>query len=254
MRSLSNIIKSGRIRSQGYLDLSQHLSTEMSDRRGEWDGASDDAPSYVSDEIIENRQKELSRIELEIQGRVKKADDKIEQMLKDAMARSREIVEEAEAQRSTMLAEMDSLKEEILKEAQYQADTIRKSAHYEKQQILEHVEEEVVETIIDILKHVVSEEIQTNVDWIRLVVRKMMLEEHTCEAFRLFVSPHNFEQIEANKDKFIADLKKLIDIVADEMLSDSSCILETDQGNIEYDISNGLEKVITELRILKGIS
>lgn len=254
MRSLSNIIKSGRIRSQGYLDLSQRLSAEMSDGYGEWDEVNDDVSSYVTDDMMENRQKELSRIELEIQSKVNEAEGKIDKMLADAIARSQEIEKEAEIQKSAMLSEIYSQKEKILQDAQSEADTIRESAHFEKRQMLENVEEEVVETIIDILKHIVSEEIQTNVDWIKLVVKKMMLEEHSCESFRMFVSPHNFEKIEDNKDKFVADLKKLTDIVADEMLSDSTCILQTDQGNIEYDINNGLEKVITELRILKGIS
>ena len=252
---MSNIIKGGRIRSQGYLDLSQRLKPEIekkyNDEQGELEAVE------ISDahmELIQKREEELALIEKEIQKKKEDADKQIEELLADAVKRCEEMKKRIADEKIALLAEAHEKQAEILQLAQHEAEAIKTSAYQEKKALLESVEGDVVETMISLLKHIISEEMHENVDWLRLVVRKMLLEDQTTETFKLRVSPYNMNLIEVEKTHFMEGISKVTQIEADETLNNTTCVLETSQGNIEYDVSQGLEKMITEIRILKGIS
>ncbi|MBE6021730.1 MAG: hypothetical protein E7231_00695 [Cellulosilyticum sp.] len=255
MRSLSNIIKGGRIRSQSYLDLSQRLIQQSENK---YDiGQYEEEVAATSDETIElihKREQELALIEEEIEKKRKDADNKIESLLSEAIAKGQAIEKEAKEKESLILAEAYQKQAEIIQLASEEANQTRKMAEDEKRALLESVEGEVVETMISLLQHIISEELEHNVEWLRLVVRKMLLSDQVSEKFKLYVSTNNMQRIEEDRLAFMEGLSKIAHIESDETLKDTACILETSQGCIEYDVSNGLEKMITELRILQGIS
>lgn len=252
---MSNIIKGGRIRSQSYLDLSQRLKPEVEKVYDNGQCKIEEVEvSNVSLELIKEKEKELALIEEEIQNKRKNADKQIEEMLAEAISRCKDMERRASDEKTALLAEAHDRQAEIIQLAQNEAESIKTSAIQEKQALLESVEGEVVETMISLLKHIISEELNENVDWLKLVVRKMLLEDQTTETFKLRVSSYNMKLIEAEKAHFMEGISKVTHIECDETLNDTTCILETSQGNIEYDVSQGLERMITEIRILKCIS
>lgn len=257
MRSLSNIIKSGRIRSQSFLDLSQRQLSEMIARETYESDLSLNVNSKETDvttELIHKRKEELSLLEEEIQRKREEANRKIEEILSEAYSKSDLLLNEAAEEKNKVLQEAHQRQAEIIQLAEDEANQIKSSAEKEKQALLESVEDEVVDTMITLLQHLISEELQHNVAWLKLVVRKMLLNDLTTESFKLLVSPHNMTLIEQNQTSFKEGISKVTNIECDETLNDTTCILETSQGKIEYDVSQGLEKMITEIRMLKGIS
>ena len=153
-----------------------------------------------------------------------------------------------------MLAEAHEKQNEVIELAKKEADGIIEAAHAEKKALLQSVEGEVVETLITILQHIISEELSENVEWLRLVVRKMLHKEQFVEAIKLVVSPNCLQLIEKDKEHFFEGIPKEIVIESSDALNDTSCILETNQGNIEYDVNNGLNKMISEIKLLKELS
>ena len=144
--------------------------------------------------------------------------------------------------------------EEILKQAKEEAMTIRKAASDEKKSMLEAIESEVVEVIITLLQHIISEEVTGHAEWLKLVVRRLLLQEKISEETTLLVSSNTMAYLEKDKDELVANLSKLSAIEVSESLNDTTCVLVTNQGNIEYDINDGLRKVVSELRILKDLT
>ena len=256
MMSLSNIIKGGRIRSQSYLDLSQRVTTEIQRiyEDGQCDGLEEADASNQTEELIHKRKKELASIEGEIQKKREDADNKIEELLSEAIAKAQAIEKEAKDKETSLLAEAYQKQAEIIQLASEEAEMIKATAMKEKETLLDSVEGEVVETMISLLKHIISEELKENVEWLRLVVRKMLHADQTTETFKLYVSPCNMQLIQNDQVKFMEGISKITHIESDETLNDTTCVLETSQGNIEYDVNQGLEKMITEMRILEGIS
>ncbi|MBP3887121.1 MAG: hypothetical protein J6F30_05650 [Cellulosilyticum sp.] len=254
---MSNIIKSGRIRSQSFLDLSQRQLSEMIVRETYESDLSLNVNSKETDvttELIHKRKEELYLLEEEIQRKREEANRKIEEILSEAYSKSDLLLNEAAEEKNKVLQEAHQRQAEIIQLAEDEANQIKSSAEKEKQALLESVEDEVVDTMITLLQHLISEELQHNVAWLKLVVRKMLLNDLTTESFKLLVSPHNMILIEQNQTSFKEGISKVTNIECDETLNDTTCILETSQGKIEYDVSQGLEKMITEIRMLKGIS
>lgn len=257
MRSLSNIIKSGRIRSQSYLDLSQRLvgtnqklfADEIEQAESEMVNSDDDLI-----ELIGKRREELSRIEEEIQKKLKDADNKVETLLSDAASKCELMERKIKDKESEVLAKAHRSSEEMIQQAEVEASQIIEAAQAEKRSLLQSTEGEVVEILITLLKHIISEEMNENVEWLRLVVRKMLMQDQSSDTFKLVVSPYCLQLIEKDQKHFLEGLSKVTTIESNETLNDTSCILETNQGNIEYDVSYGLEKIISEIRILKGLS
>ena len=256
MRSLSNIIKSGRIRSQSFLDLSQRPISEIVEKvYEEKSNISIEIPDTDRmAELIHKRKEELALVEEEIQKKREDADNKIKELLANAHIESEKILNEANAQKAMLLEEAHQKQAEILQLAQGEAENIKALAQEEKKALLESTEDEVVDTMLVLLKHIISEELNHNVIWLKLVVRKMLLNDLSTESFKLVVSPHNMALINKEEARFMEGLSKVTQIQIDETLNDTTCILETSQGNIEYDVSQGLEKIMTEIRILQGIS
>lgn len=252
---MSNIIKGGRIRSQSYLDLSQRLKPEILKIYDERQCETEQVEVFDdSIEKIEERKKELAFLEEEIQKKREEADKQIEEMLAQTIEKCKAMEQQAIDKKAEILAQAQDRQDEMIQLAYDEAETIKKSAYLEKQSLLESVEGEVVETMISLLRHIISEELNENVEWLKLVVRKMLLQDQTTETFKLRVSIHNMQMIERDKAHFMEGISKVTQIESDETLNDTTCVLETSQGNIEYDVSQGLERMMTEIRILKGIS
>lgn len=205
-------------------------------------------------EMLSQKEKELLALEGLLQDKMSEADSKIENMLAEAIEKAQSIENGARDKETNMLAETYHQQEEMIDKAKEEAEAIEKAALDEKREMLKAVEGEVVETIITLLQHIISEEINGHVEWLKLVVRKILLQEEIDEDTTLLVSSNNMIRLEEEKNQFINSLSKLTTIEVSESLNDTTCVLVTSQGNIEYDINEGLRKVVSELRILKGLS
>lgn len=205
-------------------------------------------------EMISQKEKELIALEGLLQDKMSETDSRIENMLAEAIKKAQSIENDARDKETNMLAETYHQQEEMIDKAKEEAQAIKKAALDEKREMLKAVEGEVVETIITLLQHIISEEIDGHVEWLKLVVRKILLQEEIDEDTTLLVSSNNMIRLEEEKNQFINSLSKLTTIEVSESLNDTTCVLVTSQGNIEYDINEGLRKVVSELRILKGLS
>ena len=205
-------------------------------------------------EAISQKESELKALEALLQEKVVEADNKVEEMISEATKKAQNIEKDARDRETKVIADAYYKQEEIISQAEKEADAIKKAALDEKQSILETIESEVVEVIITLLQHIISEEVTGHVEWLKMVVRRLLLQEEVSEEVTLLVSSNTMALLQEDKDQLMDRLSKLTAIEVDEMLNDTTCVLVTNQGNIEYDINEGLRKVVSELRILKDLT
>ena len=258
MRSLSSIIKGGRTRDQGIFDFSVRVPQKVVVEEIYEDVVPQEEDittmHHITSKIIEEKKAELEALEQQIASRIAEADQKVDEILSEAHAKAKAIEEEAKQQKEAILSAAYEKEKEVLASAEAELERIKNEGLQEKAEMLGQVEGEVVETMITLLSHIISDELTYHKDWLLLVVRKMLRRQDIEENATLLVSPKCYEALEVHKEKILQDIRKLSEIKSDESLNDSSCVLVTSQGNIEYDVRHGLEKVISELRILKSIS
>lgn len=250
---MSNIIKGARVRSESILDLSSRVFPVQEESTCKQEDINHDEVILI-DETIKEKQAELLGLEELIQKQLEEANKRAEEIVNAGYERAKEIESSAQTQAEVIISEASRQQEEMLKNAGERAADIKAHAIAEKEEMLLAVEGEVVETIIKLTQHIISKELVHNTNWIKYLVRKMLMQEAVSEEVILRISNTNKQYLESEKEELIASLSKLAEIEADETLNETTLVLVTSQGNIEYDVSYGLDQVISELRILKSLS
>lgn len=253
---MSNIIKSTRVRSQSILNLSDRVIPRIEENYEQEEGKQSDTvrESGLDLVAIKQKEKELKVLEESLQRKLEEIHMEAENILLEANEKAQKIEEEANHQKDQIITEAYQKQEAIQQQAEEEAKSIREAALNEKKILLESTESEVVEVIITLLQHIISEEVTGHVEWLKLVVRRLLLQEEISEDVRLLVSPGTMALLEKDREVLLASLSKLTAIEVKDTLKDTTCVLVTNQGNIEYDITEGLKTVIKELRILKDLT
>lgn len=263
MRSLSNIIKRGNIREQGIIDLSNRLPQQVERiyLNGEptHDMVLEEIVSYETEAEVaagydEERQAVMAALEQEAKEKVRLAKEEAEAIVADALAKAQQIEQVAKEQANQLLAQVTTDRENAMRACEEEVAQIRALALQEKDDLLSATEGEVVETLITILQHIISEELYYPATWLKYIVNKMLHGKNLGEKIVLCISPSLYTQLEKQQDDLLTCCKQIASIKEDETLTDTSCKLIIDEGTIEYDVSEGLEKVVAQLRILKGLA
>ena len=259
MRSLSSIIKSGRARNQGIMNLSERQNTKMvveeiyEEMPGMEEQHLHEEPVHITSILIEQKKQELESLQSQIDAKLADAEARAQEILSNASVAAAELEADGKAKKQQIIDEAYEKENQIIQSANEKAQAICDSAVTEKTEMLSKVEGEVVDTMITLLQHIISEELAYNEDWLYLIVKKMLQKPDVEDGITLCISSKLYEQLEENKEKLL-NLRKLSEIHVDEALNDTTCKLVTNQGSIEYDVKQGLDKVISELRIMKSLS
>ncbi|WP_054738610.1 FliH/SctL family protein [Cellulosilyticum ruminicola] len=201
----------------------------------------------VPDEIIEEAQQMAAQI-------LADAKQRAEEILSEALAKAQGIKEDTRAKQTQLLYETQEKMQSMLEEAHQEAKIIKRQAHEEKEELIRSSEKELTEVLQKLLGHIVSEELFDNTDWLACLVHKMLQECPTKEEIIVCVSPETYEKLsEEVKTNIIASGDK-IKLEVKNNVSNTACIVETKQGNIVYDVMKGLERVISQIKILDKLS
>lgn len=209
--------------------------------------------TLVADWVVHKRE-ELLIMEQEMQERIKAASKKHDEILAQAHEKANKIEQEAMLERERILSEAYEKEQSLLRQCEEEIKEKHQAALLEKEQLLQSVEGEVVETMIKLLQHIISEEFNSHSEWLLLVVKKMLSSEKIEGKAVLAVSSLQYKQLTQSDEVLSVTLSKLAEIKEDVELSDTTCKLITPEGCIEYDVQQGLEKVVSELRILQRVA
>lgn len=144
--------------------------------------------------------------------------------------------------------------ESMIQTAKVEEAQIIQAAYSQKQKILEQATPEVVEVIKMLVTHILYEEVVKGNQWISYVVKKMIFKEKLLGDLVVHLSPDVLASITTEEYKEFENLKNKITLEADESLNNTTCMVETTEGSILYDLSEGIDKIIKELTILEKLT
>lgn len=267
---MSSIIKGERIRNQTIINLSErfkaiHIEYEKAELEDEVleDGHSHsehielDGDAQEEMLLAESHQKKeeiLSEAQQMAEKIIEEAKQHAEEILSGALAKAEELKEDTRNKQTQLLYETQAKSEAIIEEATKEAETIKAQAYEEKEVLIKSSEEEVTNVLQKLLSHIISEELFENTMWIKCMVKKMLYECQTKEEIKVCMAPAVFNQLTEEAKKQIEALGEKVTIETRNTLSETTCIVETKQGNIVYDVMEGFERVISEIKTLEKLS
>ncbi|MBR5635984.1 MAG: hypothetical protein IKW81_03525 [Pseudobutyrivibrio sp.] len=192
------------------------------------------------------------------------AHEEAQRIIDDANAQAEEIINAAQLNADAMrnLARQDGEKEGYnegtqraareLQDAQndMQAELERIRNEYMEMQM--GMEREIVEMCIPVFEHVFAAELSGKKDVIYHLLDHCIMKIERTGQMQIKVSDANAEFIKSKKDEIQGKVGAEVglDIIADPLLNDSQCIIETDGGVFDCSIDTELDNLIREIRAL----
>lgn len=247
MRLLSSIIKGGRIRNQTIVNLSERLNVpSIIDENDKAD------TNEVNKTIIE--QEHINLLHSEAEALLDEAHQKADEILKQALKEADAIRIAAEEEKSNLLQEALSSKEALLEKTNKEADQIRDEAYQEKQEIINSIEDELAETLKSLVQYLVGEEVYNNTQWLICTIRRMLSNDSLKKDIKVLISPQMYNKLTHDQIEMIRHIKDDVTLQMSDSINDTACRVESVEGAIEYDVQQGLDKVIADIKILQNLS
>lgn len=199
----------------------------------------------------------------------------VEELLEDARTQAQAIIDDANAQAQEILnaaqlnadamknlARQDGEKEGYnegtqraaleLQDAQVQmrAEVERVQNEYMERQL--QMEREIVEMCLPVFEHVFAAELSGRKDVIYHLLDHCIMKIERTGQMQIKVSDANAEYIKSRKDEIQGKVGAEVglDIIADPLLNDDQCIIETDGGIFDCSIDTELDNLIREIKAL----
>lgn len=187
-----------------------------------------------------------------------------QQIIDDANAQAEEILNAAQLNADAMknLARQDGEKEGYNEGTQraaleladaksgMEAEIQRIENQYMEMQL--NMEHEIVEMCLPVFERVFSAELSGRKDVIYHLLDHCIMKIERTGQMQIKVSDANAEYIKGKKDEIQGKIGAEVglDIIADPLLNDSQCIIETDGGIFDCSIDTELDNLIREIRAL----
>ena len=187
-----------------------------------------------------------------------------QQIIDDANAKAEEILNAAQLNADAMknLARQDGEKEGYNEGTQraaleladaksgMEAEIQRIENQYMEMQL--NMEHEIVEMCLPVFERVFSAELSGRKDVIYHLLDHCIMKIERTGQMQIKVSDANAEYIKGKKDEIQGKIGAEVglDIIADPLLNDSQCIIETDGGIFDCSIDTELDNLIREIRAL----
>ena len=187
-----------------------------------------------------------------------------EQIIADANSQAQEILSAAQLNADAMknLARQDGEKEGYNEgtqraavelqnsQAQMQAEVDRIQNEFMERQL--QMEREIVEMCLPVFEHVFSAELSGRKEVIYHLLDHCIMKIERTGQMQIKVSDANAEYIKSKKDEIQGKVGAEVglDIIADPLLNDSQCIIETDGGIFDCSIDTELDNLIREIKAL----
>lgn len=270
---MSSIIKSQKIRSESIIDFSSRIVIESNnaiaseiesdeiEQFNEVDLTVDSSDNEekveyleekfrTKEEIQKYKRKQLHEIQELIDLKLREADEQISRKYAELVLKTKNEEEEIDNVKKAVLFEAEVEKQKILSDALVEAESIKQEAINEKNELLASTEDEMVNTISYLVENIISNELKYNTRWLKLLVKKMIHKDNLVGDIIIRVSPVLYEKLTEEQLNQIKSLKDGVEIIQDELVDETMCIVACEQGTIQYDVNEGLQRVLQDIRIL----
>lgn len=245
MRSLSSVIKNYRTSQGNVVTIGKNKIEQVSSMSSDFSekGKEETAQKIDSTHTIERAQKQAFEI-------IEQAKNEAKVILSKVHTEKTNIMNELDTQKIALQKKAQDEYERIIQEAYKQKEIILEAAYAEKEQLIKQIEPEMVELIAQLLHKIIHTKIISGKQWLHLFVQQAIEKEQLIGDIKIYLSHEN---IMRHKEALVEGLQELpinIQLEPDGRLSQSECKIETSTGTIEYNIEDGLEQVVDEMKLL----
>lgn len=251
MRSLSNIIKGQRVRSESVLNIKKAVKPFAPEDKDK--NLNTEKKEIRPDSFYKLEQTRL-RIEQENLIIIEEATTRAKQIVADAKAKIEEeasiALEKAKHEGYTAGYKKGELESKVLID---QAQKIVEKAKHKKEIMLKQLEPEIIEMIIAICQKLINEEVEFNQSTIHSLIRKSLGNmKYEMTDVKIKVSPDQYESVLENKDMIIQDYANPSDVKIwqEADLKKGACIIETPFGSVECNIDAQFDEIKKQMRLL----
>lgn len=126
-----------------------------------------------------------------------------------------------------------------------EAKNILLNASRERQEMIDKFEPEIVQFIIDTTKNILTNSFEFNPEIIILLIRKGLFNIKELKNLKIYISNENYNTVVENKEKILkVDFdKNNIEIIKDNSLEKTDCIIETEIGNIKCGVDDQFSSI-----------
>lgn len=216
------------------------------------------ATDFVQDEEEEKEQINYEALGEEI---INKAKAEADMIIKESLLEAKEIIKNASVDADELKKQVyDDSREEGYNEGinraaqEYEklleeARDIKTQAGVEYKQVLDSLEEDTVNTILDIAKKVISKELECKQN-ILLLVKEAFEKCSKDRKAVLKLSDADFDYVNQNKNELYSMLERSeeTEIKKDLSLKEGGCVIETPYGSIDASAATKLEKIENDFR------
>ncbi|HHT03923.1 MAG TPA: hypothetical protein GX005_06330 [Bacteroidales bacterium] len=251
MKSLSNIIKGQRIRSETTLNIKNLIKPDTTEDK---DKKSNNLEQDRKADFYYKLEQAKLQAEQEALITIEKATAKANQIVRDAQIKvekeSSIALENAKNKGYDAGYKEGKLKSQTLID---QGHKVLEEAKSEKEIMLKQLEPEIIEMIIAICQKLTSEEIEFNKSMIHLLIRKALGNmQYEMTDISIKVSPDQYQSVVENKALIIKDYANPADveILQEADLNKGTCIIETPFGSIECNLDSQFDEIKKQMRLL----
>ena len=126
-----------------------------------------------------------------------------------------------------------------------EANSILEQAKQERENMINSLEPEIINFIIDTTQNILTNSFTFNKDIISLLIKKGLLSIKELKNLKIFVSEEQFAYVEENKQKILGidTDKNNIEIIKDNSLGNTDCVIETEIGTIKCGVDEQLSSI-----------
>ncbi|SDB11380.1 flagellar assembly protein FliH [Pseudobutyrivibrio sp. YE44] len=259
------ILKQEKAYKARLLELERERRLEAMRESGEEipEGMDPDEFLGLADTIMQQEEPEVIP-SVDTQAIIDEANEEAARIIADANAQAEEILNAAQLNADAMknLARQDGEKEGYNEGTQraalelanardnMQAEVDRIENEYMQKQI--EMEREIVEMCLPVFERVFSAELSGKKDVIYHLLDHCIMKIERTGQMQIKVSDANAEFIKSKKDEIQGKVGAEVglDVIADPLLNDSQCIIETDGGIFDCSIDTELDNLIREIKAL----
>ena len=192
--------------------------------------------------IIEDAKEESSKI-------LEEAYIKAQEIIEDANREANAIKELANDQAENLLKENEANLVEQQDRVNDECNKLLLDAHNEREALLNSLYGDIKDTIYKLVGHIISNEVAKSNNWVNYLVKKLLSIHHIEDEATLKVNNTVYNGL---SETDIAKIKEnnIVKIEIDNELSDTACILEADNTGIQYDIKDGLDRVLKDISLI----
>ncbi len=260
MRLLSNVIKSGQVKSG-----QKFIINNRSDHKIIKDNIDNNLEEQIEEEnynlkqqILIDAQKKADEIVADAQAKAEKiinqSKEEAEKIKSNAEAEANEVIKtnkEKAYKQGIELGKEEGLKQ-IVEKFNSLTNTLHDSVEEFDQEINERmavIREDIVKLSIAISRKIIGQELQLDSELIKNIIQDTIRLLDGEEEISIRVSPGDIELLGDYKEQLIAlnnGLEK-IKIISDESIKEGGCIIETDFGGFDASIDSQLKEIESRL-------